>query len=225
MIYWGLILLTLLVTYLFWRFVYFFRDPKRIIPEGNNIVSAADGTIIYVHKVRNGQVPISVKKGKSVDITDVIRNSKYNSIDDHWIIGVFMHPTSVHVNRAPISGVIESVNYHENKNLPMTITWWRVLLRIRPYERHAHHIYQNERNIITIVGGITAHVIQIADIYVNKIRCKVKVGDKVGKGQKIGSILFGSQVDIVVPCNSVEITCKEGDKVKAGETILAKTIL
>lgn len=68
--------------------VYFFRDPERTIPEGENIfVSPADGRVIQVHNVREQQ---SIK-------------------DDTIEISIFMSPFNVHVNRAPCNGVVEAV--------------------------------------------------------------------------------------------------------------------
>jgi phosphatidylserine decarboxylase len=211
-----------LVWWLYWRFYHFYRDPDRQIPEGNNIVSAADGTIIYIKKITKGESPISIKKNRKIDITDITRSPIFDSNEEHWIVGVFMHPTSVHVNRAPIEGEIKAINYHKGVNAPMTLTWWRVLLRIKPYERDAAHIIQNERNIISIKGKFDLHVVQIADIYVNKIRSYVAKNDHVSKGERIGAILLGSQVDIIFPCRQTEIVAEIGNKVKAGETIIAK---
>ena len=76
-----------------------------------------------------------------------------------------------------------------------------------------------------IEGGLPVYVTQIADIYVNKIDCWAKEGDNLEKGQRIGMIKMGSQVDIVFPVfPNVKITVKEGQKVKAGESIIAEII-
>ena len=68
--------------------VYFFRDPDRTIPEGENIfVAPADGRIIQIHNVQEQQ---ALK-------------------DDTLEISIFMSPFNVHVNRAPCDGVVEAV--------------------------------------------------------------------------------------------------------------------
>lgn len=65
-------------------------------------------------------------------------------------------------------------------------------------------------------------IVQIADFYVRKILCYVKLNQKLQKGQRIGMIRMGSQVDCVFPnMKGLEIKVKDGQKVKAGETILA----
>jgi phosphatidylserine decarboxylase len=104
----------------------------------------------------------------------------------------------------------------------MTLTWWRVNLKMRPYEKYAGHLFSNERNIVSITGKIKLAVIQIADIYVNKIECWVKEKEQVSKGQRFGMIKMGSQVDVLLPkIPGLSINVKVGQKMKAGETIIA----
>jgi phosphatidylserine decarboxylase len=71
---------------------YFFRDPNRTIPVGDNlVVSAADGRVTRVD---------SNEKGK--------------------IVSVFLSPLDVHINRAPIAGKIIDVQYVKGKKIPAT---------------------------------------------------------------------------------------------------------
>ncbi len=86
---WGIwaaaipLILTLLV-------VYFFRDPEREVPEGDNIfVSPADGRILQVQAVTEEKY----LKGRAMEIS------------------IFMSPLNVHVNRAPCDSVVEAVVY------------------------------------------------------------------------------------------------------------------
>lgn len=216
--------LLLFMLYIYWRFFYFFRDPERKVPEGRNIVSAADGTVVYIKIVRKGEIPVSVKGQTAIRLEEVIRKSPIKDFQTLYHVGVFMHPTSVHVNRAPLDGRVENIQYYSGKNLPMTLMWMRVLFEKKPYEKNSNHVYANERNIITIVGAIPLVVIQIADIYVKKILCNLRVGDIVKKGQRIGAIKMGSQVDILFPLiPGVRVLIKEGEKVFAGESVIATT--
>jgi phosphatidylserine decarboxylase len=48
-----------------------------------------------------------------------------------------------------------------------------------------------------------------------------KVGDRVEKGERFGMIRFGSRTEVYVPLDS-EITVRQGDRVKGGETIVAR---
>lgn len=215
----------LIILFLYWRFFQFFRDPERKIPAGNNIVSPADGTVVYVKLVKKGQVPISIKKGRDIKITDLLKSESLIKEEDVIMVGIFMHPTSVHINRSPISGKVVNIRKYRNKNLPMTIMWWRVLLGLLPYEKGSSHILENERNVILIEGVVPVYVVQIADIYVNKIVCNVVENQIVEKGQKIGAIIMGSQVDLLLPARQgLRVVVKEGDSVKAGESIIVDTL-
>ena len=212
--------LALIATFLYWRLVYFLRDPERTVPSGRNIVSAADGTVVYVKQVQGDTVPIAIKKKREIKLQEIF--ALQPPTEPTYLIGIFMHPTSVHVNRAPISGTIEKIIYTQRKNVPMTLMWWRVLLRLRPYERYSDHVVQNERNTVLFRGSTFVFVVQIADIYVNKILCWVKEGDTVEKGSRFGMIKMGSQVDMLFPASAVaEIQVTVGQKVKAGETVIA----
>ena len=42
--------------FLLWRFYYFFRDPERRPPPGDDVLAPADGYVVYVHTVRAGEV-------------------------------------------------------------------------------------------------------------------------------------------------------------------------
>ena len=213
-----------MIIYLWWRFFFFFRDPNRDTPKGNNIVSPADGTIVYIRKTKKKSVPISIKNKKNILLKEISKLKDDFFKTDQYIIGIFMHPTSVHVNRSPIEGRIQYIKYfNNNKNLPMTLMWWRTLLKMKPIEKYSDHIFENERNTIHIKGKFPVTVVQIADIYVNKIICYIHKKEKVKKGQKIGMIKMGSQVDLIFPYKKeFKLQIEEGDKVKAGETIIAK---
>lgn len=209
-----------LSIFIYWRYFFFFRDPDRVIPEGDNIVSPADGTVVYVKKVEKGIVPVSIKKRREIKLEEILKTIIPQ--DTYYIVGIFMHPTSVHVNRAPIDGEVSQIFYTKGGNLPMTAMWWRVLTKRKPFEAYSHHIITNERNVISIIGKIPVFVVQIADIYVNRIECWISIGDKILKGQRIGRILMGSQVDLVFPYNNIRVIVSAGQKVKAGENIIAE---
>ena len=50
-----IIAILILVFLLFWKF-YFLRNPDRITPEGNNVVSPADGKVVRVLKINNDKI-------------------------------------------------------------------------------------------------------------------------------------------------------------------------
>lgn len=216
-----IIAILIFLAYLYWRFFYFFRDPERKIPGGKNIVAPADGEIVYVSKVRKNATPLSAKKGKMLTLTEIAKSRLFPG--EKFIVGIFINPFNVHVNRAPIEGKIEKIHYYKAEDLPMTRMWLRTMFSIKPFYIGSKHIARNERNTIIIKGKFIVAVVQIADIYVKRILCYVKKGDTVEKGQRIGMIRMGSQVDLIFPAKkNFKILVKEGDKVKAGESVIAE---
>lgn len=68
----------------------FFRDPERS-PEGDGIISPADGRVVAV-VVEDAGHPLEPGCRRRISI--------------------FMSPLNVHINRIPASGVVENLNYH-----------------------------------------------------------------------------------------------------------------
>ena len=164
--------------------VFFFRDPGRTPPEGDNLIlSAADGKI--------------------VSIANIERDEHLESAAIQ--VSTFLSPLDVHVNRNPLSGVIEFVKWH------------------RGYFHAAFMAAastENEQSIIAIRHGETRILVkQIAGILARRIVCYLNAGDAVKKGEKFGLIRFGSRVDLILPANT-ELRVKVGDRVRAGETII-----
>jgi len=68
------------------------------------------------------------------------------------------------------------------------------------------------------------HVVrQIAGMFARRIVCALRPGEVVASGAKIGMIKLGSRTELIVPDEpGLRIEIKEGDRVKAGSTILAR---
>jgi phosphatidylserine decarboxylase len=164
--------------------VFFFRDPERESPAGENLVlSSADGKVI------------SIKPFRSADFID----------GQGTLVSVFMSVFDVHVNRAPVSGKVEHLKYNPGKFLP------------------AFKEKASSENEQTELGFQNAHgrvmIKQIAGIIARRIVCKVRQGDDLRAGQRLGLIKFGSRVDHLLP-QSVEIRARLDQKVRAGETVI-----
>jgi len=122
-------------------------------------------------------------------------------------ISIFMSPINVHVNRSPIKGLVKFYKYHPGKYL---VAW------------HPKSSEENERTTIVIEGQKgTLLMRQIAGLVARRIIFYPKEGDKIGQGDEIGFIKFGSRVDLFLPLNS-EILVKPGDKVRGADTLLAR---
>jgi phosphatidylserine decarboxylase len=160
---------------------FFFRNPARQIPKDPQlIVSPADGRVVKVEKVGN-----------------VTRMS------------IFLSIFNVHVNRSPIAGRIEAVDYKKGK--------------FKAAFDHAASV-ENERNIVMVSDGrIKLVFTQIAGLIARRIVFWKKVGDRVDKGELIGLIRFGSRVDVLFP-GGTEATVKVGDRVKGGSTPIGRII-
>ena len=72
--------------------LYFFRDPDRLVPAGDVVVSPADGKIVDVREIE--------LDGRRA-----------------WKISIFLSVFDVHVNRSPLSGTIRSLRYQPGRFL------------------------------------------------------------------------------------------------------------
>jgi len=221
------VFVTSATAFLFWRYIWFFRNPPRTAPQGNCIVSPADGTVVYVKKVDPNEAVVSIKEGVKLHIRDIVRQEMEAP---KILIGIFMSPFDVHYNRAPIDGSVEFVRHHpaRTRNLHMGPMHFRILLNRQPYYEHSLHILENERTVTKIKGrykdaDLHCYVVQIAGKTVNGIDSYVPPGEHVAKGQLFGMIRIGSQVDLVLPqLPGMTIRAVPGNRVRAGETILVE---
>jgi phosphatidylserine decarboxylase len=160
----------------------FFRDPERVVPAvPGSVLSPADGRVTWV--------------GEDVDdfVGPAVR------------VSIFLSPVDVHVNRAPIAGLVMSTVYRPG----------RFVAAFRPEagelnERCTLHL-QGERARVTVV--------QIAGVAARRIVCRVGTGDKVTAGQRFGMIRFGSRTDCYMP-RGTKVKVAVGDRVIGGVTVL-----
>ena len=122
-------------------------------------------------------------------------------------ISIFMNVFNVHVNRVPASGRVSEVFYNPGKFFSA--------------DKDKASL-ENEQNALLIEAenGKKFVVNQIAGLIARRIVCYAKEGDAVEKGRRFGMIRFGSRLDVYLPVDC-RANVKEGDKVKAGSTILA----
>lgn len=148
---------------------------------------------------------VSPCDGKVVVIEETIDPEYFK--DKRLQISIFMSPANVHVNRNPVSGEVLYSQHHKGKFLvawdPKSST-----------DNERHSVVINNRN-----GEIL--VKQIAGAVAKRIVNYLKVGQKVSQSAEMGFIKFGSRVDLLLPPGT-DVTCKLGDYVKGGITVLAK---
>lgn len=163
-------------------FLAFFRDPDRIAPVVPGAVLApADGRVMRVVE-----------------------------IDDPWVgravrVSIFLSPLDVHVNRSPVTALVEGVQHAAGRFLAA-------------YRDEASEL--NERCTLALQGeAARIGVKQIAGVLARRIVCRARQGDKLQAGERYGLIRFGSRADLVVP-QGTEIRVRVGDRVRGGETIM-----
>ena len=169
--------------------LYFFRDPVRTPPGGDGLVLApADGRVIDLRTVDDDCFP----GGRARRIS------------------IFLSIFDVHVNRAPVAGVVRAVTYHRGR--------FRAAF-------HGKASDDNERNRVDLdTGHGPVSVTQIAGAIARRIVCDVRPGDRLRAGERFGLIRFGSRVDLLVPL-SWEVRIRRGDTVRASRTVLARVVL
>ena len=166
--------------------LYFFRDPPRQAPaDPALIVAGADGTVMSVVDVQD-----------SVLKTPAVR------------ISIFLSLFDVHVNRAPIGGVVESANYYPGAR------YFTFLEKSSELNQHSTILIRGERTscgVNQIVGPVARRVVYW-----------LKVGQSLRKGDSIGMMKFGSRLDMYFPKGDVDVVVAKGAKVRAGETVVAR---
>ncbi len=197
----GIILLVLLILAFILRFMalwilivpfiilfifnfFFFRDPERSFQGPSNIIVApADGKVILIEEAYE---PYFLKEKAQK-------------------ISIFMSVFNCHVNRIPITGTVDFLQYKKGQFLAA-------------FEHRTGEL--NEQQIIGITSPYGKILFkQIAGLIARRIVCKLHLGQKVQRSQRFGMIKYGSRLDVFLPLN-VEIKVKLNQKTTAGETIL-----
>ncbi|MDZ7659217.1 phosphatidylserine decarboxylase family protein [Fodinibius sp.] len=166
--------------------LYFFRDPDREITVGDNVViSPADGKIVQI---------------KEVDEERYIKGPATQ-------ISIFLSPLDVHVNRIPVTGTLEYLEYEPG-------------MFLAAYDHRASELNERADFGVKHPSGTKIFFRQITGLLARRIVYHIDKGDKLEVGKKFGMMKFGSRMDILVP-PEVEVNVSEGEKAVAGKTILA----
>ena len=162
---------------------YFFRNPARAIPGGAKlVVSPADGKIVKVAAIEQGS-------------------------ETRCQVSIFLNVFDVHVNRAPIEGELDKLEYRRGR------------FKVASKDEASR---VNEQNVLTIRGPDATLVMkQIAGLIARRVVCWKKAGQKMERGEVIGLIRFGSRVDLLLPENASVLVCV-GDRVKGGSSVIAE---
>ena len=180
----GLILILITI----WIY-YFFRDPERYsIKDNTFLVSPADGLITDISE-RTGPMELQLE------------NTTYTRAS------IFMNVFNCHVNRIPLAGKIEEINYKPGKFLNASLD--------KASEENERNYYKIKCN----KSGEEIIIVQIAGLIARRIVCEVEQGQNLDQGDRIGMIRFGSRVDIYF--KNKKVLAKVGQNVVAGESLIA----
>lgn len=169
---------------------FFFRDPDReFTKDENKIISPADGTVIGIDECYE---------------SDYIKGDVYK-------VSIFMSVFNVHINRAPISGVVDFISYRKGN----------FEAAFKPQAS-----FDNEMNLIGIQNEkIKLLIKQIAGVLARRIVCDVTIGDNIIQTNRFGMIKFGSRVEILIPKrDDIKLNVTLAEKVYAGQTVIAELI-
>ncbi|MBU1449046.1 phosphatidylserine decarboxylase family protein [Patescibacteria group bacterium] len=166
---------------------FFFRDPARdaFAPAGS-VLSPADGRVVVVEEVDAPEMP----EGRAL------------------MVSVFMSVFNVHVNRVPVSGLVQSVEYKTGAF-------------VNAAHRDASHSNERIEVVLEDADGNVIKVAQVAGLVARKIECRLIPGEKVQQGHRFGMIRFGSRLDVYFPLGS-NVLVSRGQRVKAGISVLGE---
>lgn len=178
--------------------LYFFRDPIRMVPTGDNLViSPADGRVTDISE--------GVHLPKELRADPLLETGEEDG--DFTRISIFLSVFDVHVNRIPAAGTIKKIVYRPG------------LFLNAGSERAS---IENERcaALLDLTDGRELAFVQIAGLIARRIICDAKEGDSVKAGERYGLIRFGSRMDIYLP-KGVTAQVAVGQRAIGGETVLA----
>lgn len=125
--------------------------------------------------------------------------------DEQVRVCVFMNLHDIHVNRAPKAGTVTALTHTPGANRPAFTK-------------------ESDRNERVQIDFDTYQVVLIAGWFARRITTYVDPEDTVTRGQRIGHIAFGSRADVLLPANidREDLTVREGNAVRAGESVIAR---
>lgn len=148
---------------------------------------------------------VSAADGKVV-VVDEVESPEFG-LGKMKRVAVFLSVFDVHVNRSPAPGIIAETAYRPGAFL----------------DARTHEIdLKNERMLWKIDAPQGTFIIsQIAGLIARRIVPWKTSGQKIGRGDRIGMIRFGSRTDVYLP-PACEITVKPGEHVYGGKTVIAR---
>lgn len=186
--------------------VFFFRNPTRTAPDdADAVVAGADGVVARIAKISPAEFAEKAARA-GLNPTELGRLSQRECIR----ISIFLSLFDVHVNRSPIAGRSRFLGYFPGKRF--------FTFQEKSSDRNQHNsiLIENDRTACLfnqIVGPVCRRVVYWPD--------HDRTVD-VRRGDPIGMMKFGSRLDMIFPREDIALEVREGERVRAGETIIAR---
>jgi len=177
--------------------LYLFRDPQRSIPPTPlGVVAPVDGRVVAVREVSDpflGRTAIKLSIRMNALGPLILRSAIEGRVMQQWYLSQGLDP---HL----LVGVDKEA------------------LSGDPHARQAHYAMWIQTDELDDV------VIALRGILVlNRLRCAVQSGDRIGQGRRYGLLLSFASVDVYLPANS-RIDVRQGGTLRAGSDIIATLI-
>ncbi len=187
-------------------FLWFFRNPVRVPPEdADAIIAAADGVIAAIKRFAPEDFR-SISMHAGLDPADLGRLPTEPTLR----VSIFLSLFDVHVNRVPIAGASRFLGYFPGKH------FFTFQVKSSDVNQHNSILITNPRTtclVNQIVGPVCRRVVY----WLNKTDAV-----PVAAGDAFGMMKFGSRLDMYFPEKDIALEVREGDRVQAGRSIIAR---
>jgi len=205
----------LVAAFGWWRFHFFHRNPPRIPPPGDDALCPADGRILYV---------------EDVELTADAPNPYHQRVRaafaarGRWtVVATYLSIFDVHFVRSPVAGRVRLhpvAPVSENRSMGGSFLY-AALRRPLPLGRRGY-TEKNEFLGVSVEGddGLRILLVLMADWWIDQIVTLVEDGEHVERGQLLGKIQMGSQVDLWAPAGALTGIPGPSVAVRAGEAVI-----
>jgi phosphatidylserine decarboxylase len=131
-----------------------------------------------------------------------------NGEGDVQRIVTFLSVFDVHVQRAPVSGDVVESRFARGR-------------KMAAFREGAGSVNENHLTVLRRENGDLIGIRQVAGLVARRVVCRLLPGNRVQRGDLMGLIKFGSRVDLMLPDN-YEILVRKGDRLREGETVVAR---
>jgi len=157
----------------------------------------------------SNQEPGVVLSGADGKVRSIERLESHPSMDGPVTrISVYLSPMDVHVNRCPIGGNVSKTEYIPGKHLLTASN------KSSEWNEHSSILIEQD--------GLQCVVHQIVGPLVRRVIYWLSEGQSISRGERLGLMKFGSRMDVYLPADQVHVLVKDGDRVQAGLSPIAR---